>query len=650
MISISDTDIDKAQSLLLRGKGIFDSERRKVIQDLEGFDVQASPGSGKTTTLLAKLLLISEQLPLSKNRGICVLTHTNVAINEIKDNLGTHFSSLFSYPNYFGTFQTFVHKYLANEIIKKKFEIQPKIVDDKYFNSTLASRLSNISWNHESKLRNFIYGLKKQRDISTSELSAILYYNFDTKGFYLQGRENPVLADPDNSKYPVLKKIFFDIYRLGTFRYADPYYLSLKYIGQFKSIYQNLLSNRFKYVFVDEMQDTDLKQCNLLNALFDGNKTILQRFGDINQSIFQGSVTEKVFWNINERKLAITGSKRFSQKIADKLIPLSVHNFEVIGTDITPEIQPHIIIFDDNNIKLVKDKFIELIKKHNLEAINNKSNNSFKAIGWVKDHDTYHGISSYWPDVVLDSSTSQRIFYDNIYSYVKSLKIPSKTKSVDANSIRKVLLNCLVQFSRELDQKNKNGRYFNPRSLLKHVSTINKTLYGELLSKLTLYCKKVVLQQDKVDELRKMVTWLFLKIFDLKKGEIENHDFVIGDNLDERVEKAGLEDGNIYNNDGVELEFSTIHGIKGETQTATLYLETFHNGYDLHRLKKELTTNNYTKPKKDLKIKSRKMAYVAMSRPTHFLCLAMHKNTLGKRKKPIKLSNQFIKNLVAFQV
>ncbi|MDZ7692071.1 MAG: hypothetical protein U5K69_13230 [Balneolaceae bacterium] len=74
MISISDSDIDKAQSLLLKGKGIFDSERRKVIQDLEGFDVQASPGSGKTTTLLAKLLLISEQLPLAKNRGICVLT------------------------------------------------------------------------------------------------------------------------------------------------------------------------------------------------------------------------------------------------------------------------------------------------------------------------------------------------------------------------------------------------------------------------------------------------------------------------------------------------------------------------------------------------------------------------------------------------
>ncbi|MDZ7692068.1 MAG: UvrD-helicase domain-containing protein [Balneolaceae bacterium] len=451
--------------------------------------------------------------------------------------------------------------------------------------------------------------------------------------------------DKNNAKYHAFKQLFEDIYKIGVVRYSDPYYISLKYIDEYKHIYTKLLSNRFKFVFIDEMQDTDAKQCHLLNNLFDQNKTTIQRFGDSNQSIFQNSVTEKVFWDLNDRRLPLPKSHRFSQKIADKLIPLSVQNFKVIGTNITPDIQPHIIIFEDDNIEIVKDEFIKLIKKHNLEAVKNKSNNPFKAIGWVKDHETYHGISSYWPDVVLDSNTSQRIFYKNIYSYVQSLKIPPETKSVDANSIRKVLLNGLVQFSRELDQKNKNGRYFDPRSLLKHVSTTNENLYNELLLKLTSYCKKIVLQQDKVDELRNIVTWLFPKIFDLKKCEIENHDFVIGDNLDERVEKAGLEGGNLYNKDGIELEFSTIHGIKGETHTATLYLETFHDGYDLNRLKKELTVNNYSRPKKDLKIKTRKMAYVAMSRPTHLLCLAMHKNTLGRGKKQIQLSNQFIDKL-----
>jgi len=632
MISISDSDIDKAQSLLLEDIGIFDQERRKVIQDLEGFDVQASPGSGKTTTLLAKLLLISEQLPLPKNRGVCVLTHTNVAINEIKDNLGTHFSSLFSYPNFFGTFQSFVHKYISNQIFTTKYGIKPKIVDNEYFDGILKSKITTIPWKQEVKLKEFLYYKKKDRDIGWAELAERLYYNFDEEAFKIvekSGEHKTILKDKNNAKYHVFKQLFEDIYKVGVVRYSDPYYISLKYIDEYKHVYTKLLSNRFKFVFIDEMQDTDAKQCHLLNNLFDQNKTIIQRFGDTNQSIFQSSVTKKVFWDLNDRKLPLPKSHRFSQKIADKLIPLSVQNFEVIGTDVTPDLQPHIIIFDDNDIELVKDKFIELIRKHNLEAINNKSNNPFKAIGWVKNHDTYHGISSYWPDVVLDSSTSQRIFYDNIFSYVKSLKIPSETKSIDANSIRKVLLNCLVQFSRELDKKNKNARYFDPRSLLKHVSTINKTLYGELLSKLTLFCKKVALQQDKVDELRNIVIWLFPKIFELDKAEIEDHDFVIGDNLDKRVEKAGLEGGNIYNKEGVELEFSTIHGIKGETHTSTLYLETFHDGYDLHRLQKELTTNNYTKPKKDLKIKTRKMAYVAMSRPTHFLCLAMHKNTLG---------------------
>ncbi|WP_369127725.1 UvrD-helicase domain-containing protein [Brevibacillus laterosporus] len=51
-------------------------------------DIQACPGSGKTTTLLAKLTILSRKLPLKSNKGICVLTHTNVAVDEIRKRLG----------------------------------------------------------------------------------------------------------------------------------------------------------------------------------------------------------------------------------------------------------------------------------------------------------------------------------------------------------------------------------------------------------------------------------------------------------------------------------------------------------------------------------------------------------------------------------
>ena len=84
MIEISDTDIEYAEKIFLPEGCSFDSERRTVIKCMESKDLQACPGSGKTTTLLAKLAILAQRMPFEDNKGICVLTHTNVAINEIK--------------------------------------------------------------------------------------------------------------------------------------------------------------------------------------------------------------------------------------------------------------------------------------------------------------------------------------------------------------------------------------------------------------------------------------------------------------------------------------------------------------------------------------------------------------------------------------
>ena len=48
--------------------------------------VQACPGSGKTTTLVAKLAILADRIP-NDGRGICVLSHTNVAREEIEKKL-----------------------------------------------------------------------------------------------------------------------------------------------------------------------------------------------------------------------------------------------------------------------------------------------------------------------------------------------------------------------------------------------------------------------------------------------------------------------------------------------------------------------------------------------------------------------------------
>mgnify|MGYP003488220458 CR=1 FL=1 len=54
-IEISNDDIEMAERILLPCGCHFDEERRIFIKDLSTFDLQAVPGSGKTTALLAKL-------------------------------------------------------------------------------------------------------------------------------------------------------------------------------------------------------------------------------------------------------------------------------------------------------------------------------------------------------------------------------------------------------------------------------------------------------------------------------------------------------------------------------------------------------------------------------------------------------------------
>ena len=52
-IEITDSDIEYAEKILLKEGFTFDeAERRPFIKDLRTLDLQAVPGSGKTTVLL----------------------------------------------------------------------------------------------------------------------------------------------------------------------------------------------------------------------------------------------------------------------------------------------------------------------------------------------------------------------------------------------------------------------------------------------------------------------------------------------------------------------------------------------------------------------------------------------------------------------
>lgn len=110
---ISDEEIESTEKLLLSEGAHFLNDAREVIRCWESTDVLACPGSGKTTVLLAKLKLLADRMPFEDGSGICVLSHTNVAVNEIKEKLPAYNDKLLNYPNYIGTIQSFVDKFIT---------------------------------------------------------------------------------------------------------------------------------------------------------------------------------------------------------------------------------------------------------------------------------------------------------------------------------------------------------------------------------------------------------------------------------------------------------------------------------------------------------------------------------------------------------
>lgn len=140
-LNFSDEEIVEVENEFFGGHGTFNLEQRRVINCFSSENIQACPGSGKTTTLAAKLLLLKKRLHPGLNGGICILTHTNVAVDIIKGRLGSEASAFYSnYPNFLGTIQSFVNKFLAIPAYKQEFGSSIEAIDDEIFFTLIEKR------------------------------------------------------------------------------------------------------------------------------------------------------------------------------------------------------------------------------------------------------------------------------------------------------------------------------------------------------------------------------------------------------------------------------------------------------------------------------------------------------------------------------
>lgn len=131
-------------------------------------------------------------------------------------------------------------------------------------------------------------------------------------------------------------------------------------------------------------------------------------------------------------------------------------------------------------------------------------------------------------------------------------------------------------------------------------------------------------KQNVKNDLCQYLTDVMLPLFEKNVTEEANRFFnaraVVGQG------REGLENGNIYHGNGIDIEVATVHSVKGETHVATLYLETFFDGeHESSRLQEQFKGNAYAGADEDI-IRNLKVVYVGMSRPRYLLCVAIQKD------------------------
>ncbi|MER7702407.1 UvrD-helicase domain-containing protein [Kitasatospora sp. NPDC097605] len=312
--------------------------------------LQAAPGSGKTTLVALKLALVADGWS-SDRQGICVLSHTNTATQEITSRLTGRARRLEHYPHFVGTIQSFVHTFLALPALRS-LKISTRSVDDRAF-AAQARRLLDLG--RFRTLRTFT----RQREADGLRIVTEATYLFDPAEPELQIQVDNL--NRGTASYKQLMKLKKDLSLRGVFRYADMYAIAARHLHQHPRLAAGLRS-RFPFVLIDEMQDTGEEQLRLLEAVF-GEGAVVQCVGDVNQRILGADGDGPAAGGFPcEEAMELPVSLRFGAGPARVASRLAVHRPQEIRGH-GPESALAVITFTEDSIARVVPAFGELVRQ-----------------------------------------------------------------------------------------------------------------------------------------------------------------------------------------------------------------------------------------------------------------------------------------------
>ncbi len=247
----------------------LNKEQKEAVLSTEGPNlIVAGAGSGKTRVLTTRLIHIVNQKKAFPNQILCV-TFTNKAAKEMQNRVMQYIRGSSNAIPWLGTFHSISVKFLRRHAEALGYKSNFTILD---------------ADDQKKLLRNIV----KSEDLDAKKFSPqLIMYHIDqwkNKGLLPQ--------DVKLEKSGLIVKSILKVYKiyqdktkdLNAFDFGDLILFCVKLFEEHKDI-REIYHNNFKYILVDEFQDTNFIQNKWLNLLVNDKQNICC-VGDDDQSIY----------------------------------------------------------------------------------------------------------------------------------------------------------------------------------------------------------------------------------------------------------------------------------------------------------------------------------------------------------------------------
>lgn len=563
--------------------------QRKAYLDAKGFTIlSACPGSGKTTSIVKKLLSVSRFCVehYGKHTGFACMSFTNKACAELKQKYRDMHDERLSFPNEVLTIDSFIMQYvilpfwyLCDDCKKKPIVVnEVEILDRIYYNNVQISG----KWQQYPVME-----LRQYSKLMHSKKPSLI--SIDKTVFKWRNKEVTNVNERAYCQAAIR-------YRLskGYITSSDALWMACHILKHHQDIAKALVM-RFPYIIVDEAQDNSELHFEFFKQLKSAGLQNLEFVGDICQSIYgfnnakpellQALMTEEE-WNV----LPLSECRRSIQRIIDlysKLKSSDVHTITSYGVE-DKGVPIVVYKYDDSNVRDIIRDFYQVCEENKLSncIILARGVNKCKELAGIKDVDF-----KYW------KSELPYLLIDAVFALEAS--------DIE-NAFRKIRLVLSVLLAED-----------NPDAKRQFIHKIEHDI--EWNAKIFGFLRQIPSFSLSFKEWSEKTCALLFDYWELEQQPVFiPHQRQVGYKMKE-MENVPVERFHQSLNKGSNYHKSidTIHAVKGATMDAVLlFLSSNSQGQGI-------SLNDFPRRAPRAMTESQRMIYVACSRATQFLSLAV---------------------------